>query len=57
LINRIKSDVEKLCSPGAPVPQNHGEFHLISQEIKKYDLSFVILIANRRGEQRSKSQN
>ncbi|EPI0661996.1 hypothetical protein WCU47_05255 [Klebsiella quasipneumoniae] len=34
-----------------PVPQNHGEFHLIAQEIKKDDLIFVILIAKRRGEQ------
>jgi hypothetical protein len=25
-----------------PVPQNHGEFHLISQEIKKYDLSVAM---------------
>jgi hypothetical protein len=33
-----------------PVPQNHGEFHLIAQEIKKYDLNFVILIAKRRRE-------
>ncbi|MFK5298455.1 hypothetical protein, partial [Klebsiella pneumoniae] len=27
-----------------------GEFQLISQEIKKYDLNFVILIAKRRRE-------
>ncbi|HCI6019477.1 TPA: hypothetical protein NPN74_001518 [Klebsiella quasipneumoniae subsp. quasipneumoniae] len=34
-----------------PVPQNHGEFHLIAQEIKKDYLIFVILIAKRRSEQ------